>query len=137
MRFISVAAAAASLLAALPAFAAGDEPIPEDAWRALVIGKTVHYMSEGRSYGREYFSTEGDRTVFRGENGFCEEGIWAHADGLYCYAYGGDAHCFTQVMRGEQVVVITADPKGEPGDEQIVEKITEGAPLTCEREVQS
>ena len=125
---------AAALLAASPAIANGsDAEIDPDAWRALTTGKTLHYFKNGELYGREYYAPDGKSTVFRFPNGLCAEGQWAYAERQYCFAYGGQLHCFKHIQRGEDIVILGL----EDGEEQKVEKIVKNEPLSCSEAVNS
>ena len=123
---------AAMALVAAPAMAS-DAEIEPDAWRALTTGKTLHYWKDGQLYGREYYAPDGKSTVFRFPNGLCAEGQWAFADRQYCFAYGGQLHCFKHIQRGDDIIILGL----EDGEEQKVEKIAENEPLTCAEAVNS
>jgi len=123
---------AAMALAATPAMA-NDAEISPDAWRALTQGKTLHYFKDGELYGREYYAPDGKSTVFRFPNGLCAEGQWAFAERQYCFAYGGQLHCFKHIQRGDDIVILGLDD----GEEQKVEKIVENEPLSCGEAVNS
>lgn len=106
---------------------AKDAMIGPDAWRELSTGKTLYYFKDGELYGKEYYADDEGNVVFQFPNGQCAEGKWAHAEDKYCFAFGGQLHCFWHVMRDGQIVVI-----GEAdGDEQTVEKIVDGEVLGC------
>lgn len=123
---------AAMALAATPAMA-NDAEISPDAWRTLTQGKTLHYFKDGELYGREYYAPDGKSTVFRFPNGLCAEGQWAFAERQYCFAYGGQLHCFKHIQRGDDIVILGLDD----GEEQKVEKIVENEPLSCGEAVNS
>lgn len=111
----------------------GDEPIPPEAWRAMTAGKTVHYYQDGKLFGREYYLNEQGDVVFRFPNGVCAEGRWAYADQKYCFAFDAEVYCFRHVKRGDQIVIIAE----EDGDEQVVERIVEKEPLSCDSALDS
>lgn len=113
--------------------AAAEAPIEPDAWRALTEGKTLHYYKDGELYGREYYDPDGRTVVFRFPNGACAEGRWAFAEEKYCFAYANQLHCFRHVQRGRDIYVIGL----EDGDEQKVEKIVDGEPLSCAEAINS
>ncbi|MEX2520237.1 MAG: hypothetical protein WD969_13005 [Paracoccaceae bacterium] len=132
MRVFLIAAAMA-LAAGAAVAASEDKPIPPEAWRELTTGKTVHYYKDGQPFGREYYINDEGEVVFRFPNGDCAEGRWAFAEGKYCFAFGNQLHCFHHVKRGSEIVVI-GDADGE---EQTVEQIEEGEPLSCSKAVDS
>ncbi|MEM7547729.1 MAG: hypothetical protein AAF367_19555 [Pseudomonadota bacterium] len=112
--------------AAFPAYAA-DKMIDPEEWRELSTGKTLYYHKDGELYGKEYYLNDEGDVVFQFPNGQCAEGKWAHADDKYCFAFGGQLHCFWHVMRDGKIIVI-----GEAdGEEQTVEQIVEGEVLGC------
>lgn len=113
--------------------AASDEPIGPDEWRALTTGKTLYYHKDGELYGREYYKNEEGDVVFRFPNGQCAEGRWAFAEEKYCFAFGGQLHCFIHILRDGEIVVISLDD----GSEQTVEQIAENEPLSCAQGVDS
>lgn len=113
--------------------AAGDEPIPPEAWRELTTGKTIYYYKDGKLFGREYYVNDEGEVVFRFPNGVCAEGRWAFAEGKYCFAFGSQLHCFQHVKRGSEIVVIG----DEDGEEQTVERIVEAEPLSCAKAIES
>ncbi len=121
------AAVLAMALAAGAATAGADEPIPPEAWKALTAGKTLYYYKDGELFGREYYHGDKGEVIFRFPNGACAEGRWAFADGQYCFAFGGELHCFHHVKRGSEIVVIGV----EDGDEQVIERIADHEPLSC------
>lgn len=120
-------AALALLCAAAPALAA-EAPIPPEEWRALTLGKTVHYAVDGRDAGREYYREGGDFAVFLTPDGACVEGPWAYAGGRYCFWYGEAFQCFAHLRRGADIV---SRPEGG-GADQIVARIAENEPLSCD-----
>lgn len=126
-RLITIAAACLAALPALAAEGGGEAEIGPDAWRALTVGKTLHYHKDGRLYGREYYDPDGKRVVFRFPNGVCAEGRWAYADSQYCFLYLDEMHCFSHFMRDGEIYVVEL----EEGEEQKVEKIAENEPLSC------
>lgn len=125
----ALACLSALLVAAALAGAAGakDTLIDPNDWREMTTGKTLYYYKDGELYGKEYYVNEDGDVVFRFPNGACAEGRWAHADGKYCFAFGGELHCFWHVMRGDEIVVIGE----EDGEEQTVEKIVDHEPIGC------
>ena len=111
--------------------AAKDALIGPDAWRELSTGKTLYYYKDGELYGKEHYIDDEGNVVFQFPQGQCAEGKWAFSDDKYCFAFGGQLHCFWHVMRDGQIVVI-----GEAdGEEQTVEKIVEGEILGCGSEI--
>lgn len=120
------------MLLASPALAQ-DALIGPDAWREMVLGKTLHYHKDGELYGREYYAPTGDRVVFTFAEGGCAEGRWAWSGDVYCFAYFGELHCFEHLMRDGDIIVKGVDD----GDEQKVEAIVEDEPLFCGESVES
>ncbi|MEM7522446.1 MAG: hypothetical protein AAF360_01530 [Pseudomonadota bacterium] len=138
MRTLANAALATCLAAGLSGGAVGsvnaaDALIGPDAWRALTTGKTLYYHKDGELYGREFYRNEEGDVVFEFPGGQCAEGRWAWAEDKYCFAFGGQLHCFSHVMRDGEIVVIGL----EDGEEQTVETIADNEPLTCEEGIES
>jgi hypothetical protein len=116
--------------AAIPGQAA-DALIGPDAWRELSTGKTLYYFKDGELYGKEHYLDDEGNVVFQFPEGQCAEGKWAYAEDKYCFAFGGQLHCFWHVMRDGKIVVI-----GEAdGEEQTVEKIVDSEVLGCGSEI--
>lgn len=118
---------AVSAFIAVAGIATADEAISLEEWRALAIGKTVHYSVDGKPAGREYYTDDGAFAVFQAPDGACVEGPWAHDDGRYCFWYGTDFQCFYHWRRGGRI--ITQSDTG--GQEQVIERIEENEPLFC------
>ena len=135
MKKLIAALCLAGACAAAPtlAFAGSDEVIGPDEWRALTTGKTLDYHKDGELYGREYYRNDEGEVVFRFPNGQCAEGRWAYAEEKYCFAFGGQLHCFLHIMRDGEIVVISLDD----GSEQTVERIADAEPLSCSQGVES
>ena len=122
------------MLLASPAPAlAQDALIGPDAWREMVLGKTLYYYKDGELYGREYYAPQGDRVVFSFAEGGCAEGRWAWSGDVFCFAYFGELHCFEHLLRDGAVIVKGVDG----GEEQKVEEIVDGEPLSCGESVES
>lgn len=121
----------APLAFALSAPAGGhsaEAAIPLEEWRALTLGKTVHYSIGGRPAGREYYPEAGDFAVFLTPDGMCVEGPWAFDEGRFCFLYGEALQCFAHLRRGDDIV---SRPEAG-GDEQIVARISKDEPISCD-----
>ncbi len=81
----------------------GVTPPPESARRYLDAAefrtryenKTVHLMAGGRHYGSEYY-LPGDKSIWIGDGGPCQKGVWAYVTPQFCFQYGDNGpHCWT------------------------------------------
>lgn len=128
MRHPVVALAMAFGFFACGSFAAvaDQQAFTAETWRAKVAGRTLSYRttSDGTTVGREYFSKDGDRTVWRGVDGSCREGRWSEANGVFCYHYR-PSHCLHQFERDGITYV-----RDSSGEEQIVVDVSDDV-LSC------
>ena len=106
---------------------AADEPISVEEWRRLTDGRVVWYSLNGEHWGREYFHRGRQSATFVGYDGTCMTAPWVEAEGVFCFAYMG-MDCFRHIRRDGQMMVV---PLGG-GQTQVIEKITDDGPLSCE-----
>ncbi len=75
------------LLAAAPS-AAGE--MTAEAFEGLAEGRTLYFTRDGRPFGAEQYFP-GRRSLWRFEDGTCEEGRWWGEGRLICFAYDAGA----------------------------------------------
>lgn len=79
---------AAVLLATLAPAAA--EEMTAEAFEGLAEGRTLYFTRDGRPFGAEQYFP-GRRSLWRFDDGTCEEGRWWGEGRLICFAYEPDA----------------------------------------------
>ena len=110
----------------------GDEPLSVEEWRRLTDGRVVWYAIEGQHWGREYFHRGRQVATFVANDGTCMTAPWVEADGVFCFAYMG-MDCFHHIRRDGQLMVVPTTG----GATQVIERITDDGPLSCEPPVSS
>lgn len=111
----------------------GERLIPFDEFRALSDGKTLHFLLEdGTPWGREYYVPGTQDSVFVFDNGECFEGYWTYDQQYYCYFYRDEPSCWTHFWEEGRIKV-----ESRSGMRQIVGRIVDQEPLSCEPELLS
>jgi hypothetical protein len=105
----------------------GDEPVTVEEWRALTEGRVVWYSLNGEHWGREYFHPGRQTATFIARDGTCMQAPWIEAEGIYCFAYMG-MDCFRHIRRDGQLMVVPLSD----GATQVIDRITDDGPLSCE-----
>ena len=80
-------AKAALLLLLLAAPASAQETLTPDAFAALAAGHTLHFTLDGMPFGAEQY-LDGQRSLWRFEDGSCESGRWWGEGDRVCFDYG-------------------------------------------------
>ncbi len=104
-----------AMLAVLAAGSAGAEPLTGKAFDALSRGTTLHFTADGQPFGSEQFF-DGQRTVWRAEDGRCINGKWRYEAPAICFVYDDGSGPFCWVMEGDArslTATSTRDPEGE------------------------
>ena len=114
------------LLISVQPACAEDGSISLREWKALTSGKTIYYHLNGTYQGKEYYLPDDAFLVFMTPDGQCVEGVWAYADGRYCFSYGANFQCFDHLRRGSRLFS-RADTGGP---EQEIKRIVD-EPLSC------
>ncbi len=121
-RFFAVACICAVPWAAL----GGDGVIGDREWRTLTEGKTVYYQKDGKPLGREYYTPGQNFLTFEAPDGHCIDGVWAFADGQFCFWYGDSFQCYAHIRRNGKIFTLSDTSNSEQQVERIVDE-----PLTC------
>ena len=80
---------AAILAILLAAPAAAQETLPPEAFAKLATGHTLHFTLDGVPFGAEQYF-DGQRSLWRFEDGSCESGRWWADGDRICFDYGDD-----------------------------------------------
>lgn len=111
----------------------GLRTIPFAEFRALTDGKTLYFeLEDGQLWGREYYVPGTQDSVFVFADGECFEGYWTYDETYYCYHYRDQPSCWLHFWEGGQIKVESAT-----GMRQVVGKIVDREPLSCEPELLS
>lgn len=80
-----------------------------DEFRLRYQNKTVHLTAGERHYGSEYY-LPGDRTVWIGDGGPCQKGVWAFVTPQFCFQYEASGpHCWTVFDSGDVTYALSVD----------------------------
>lgn len=111
----------------------GVRAIPFAEFRALTDGKTLYFeLEDGRLWGREYYIPGTQDSIFVFADGECFEGYWTYDETYYCYHYRENPSCWLHYWEGDQIKV-----ESRSGMRQVVGKIVDREPLSCEPELLS
>ncbi|MFO1141269.1 MAG: hypothetical protein U1E59_02585 [Amaricoccus sp.] len=107
---------AALLLALLAAPAAAEDTLTPDAFAALVTGHTLHFTLDGIPFGAEQYF-DGQRSLWRFEDGSCESGRWWADGDRICFDYGDalGTECWRFHRAGDDVAAALVRDGAETG----------------------
>lgn len=109
------------------------QTIPFAEFRAMTDGKTVYFeLEDGEPWGREYYIPGTQDSIFVFADGECFEGHWTYDSSYYCYHYRDQPSCWLHFWEGDTIKV-----ESRSGMRQVVGKIVEREPLSCEPELLS
>jgi len=100
----------ALLTAALPAFAAAEDPMTAAEFDAYVTGKTLTYSQFGTVFGIEEYLP--DRKVrWKFTEDVCQYGSWFQREDMICFTYEYDEaeHCWRFWREGEGLVALSVN----------------------------
>lgn len=101
----------------------------EDAFRTLVLGRTLHYSDESGYYGSEHFDVDGSTVTWRYVSGECQSAEWFVIKGLFCFTY--DVPSCWRVRGGERMsATLILLPDDAEGHVVYVDEIV-AEPLDC------
>lgn len=107
--------------------------IPLSEFRSIVDGKTVYFeLEDGTPWGREYYIPGTQNSVFVFHDGECFEGYWQVEGLYYCYYYRDQPSCWLTFWEDGEIKV-----ESRSGMRQVVGKIADFEPLSCEPELLS
>lgn len=105
--------------------------ISPDEWQSLVRGRTVTYKIGQSIWAQEAYDPRTNSVSIRLADGTCMDGIWAHADGEYCFAWtSGEYSCFRHLRTADEIVIVPVEDGAPTGVTQTVDKVSD-IPLAC------
>ncbi|WP_316014784.1 hypothetical protein [Roseobacter sp. HKCCA0434] len=114
---------------ALPAVAQDGRPIPVEEWRDRALGNSVRYFIGETYIGREFYLPDGRSVRYEAADGQCQEGLWTHKDGTYCFFWPNGPVCAAHIDLGDGLIEFpTVDGDGNlvPDDTQFGELVEGG-----------
>lgn len=111
--------------------------IPSEEWFAMVAGKTVTYRIDNQFWAHETYDPRTNRVYIALADGSCMEGVWAHIDNAFCFAWEDrEFVCFRHARSGDDILIIPVEDGQVTGAIQVVQSIDDTG-LPCGPELTS